>query len=241
MQGTLTVEQQSDEPPVKRKGHTFSLHTILLVLAAFLCVIVATVLTTYNFVTCPQRNQSHDVCERPIVVVREHYADENMEIFSRNASQHEYSHRLPRSVVPMSYDIKLMPFINSVQNFTYSGDVRIKIMCTVETSNITLHSLDLFIDKKDVTVHWLKRPYDKKETLEIAEQYIDLIRQFYVIKMVRALQVGETYEVWIKYRGVLSEHMVGFYRSSYKIGEETRWAKFYGKIIYYKTSLYKRF
>lgn len=225
MQETLTVEQQSDELPVRRKGHTFSLHTILLTLAAFLCVIVATFLTTYNFVTCPQRNQTHDVCERPIVVVREHYADENnMAIFARNASQHEYSHRLPRSLVPKSYDIKLMPFINSAQNFTYSGNVRIIIKCTGKTSNITLHSLELSIDEKDVTVHWLKSPYDKKVSLEIAEQYIDLLRQFYVIKMVKELQAGETYEVRIKYRGVLSEHMVGFYRSSYKIGKETRLA-----------------
>lgn len=222
MQETLTVEQQLDEPPVRRKGHTFSLHTILLTLAAFLCVIVATFLSTYNFVTCPQRNQMHDVCERPIVVVREHYADENMEIFSRNASQLEYSHRLPRSLVPKSYDIKLMPFINSAQNFTYSGDVRIIIKCTGETSNITLHSLELSIDKKDVTVQWVKSPYDKKVTMEIAEQYFDLLRQFYVIKMVKELQFGETYEVRIKYHGVLSEHMVGFYRSSYKIGKETR-------------------
>lgn len=222
MQETLAVELQSGEPPVKRKGHTFSLHTILLTVAAFVCVIIATFLTTYNFVICPQRNQTHDVCERPIVVVREHYADENMEIFSRNASQHENSHRLPRSLVPMSYDIKLMPFINSVQNFTYSGDVSITIKCTGDTSNITLHALELFINEKDVTVHWLKSPYGKKETLEISEQYIDLLRQFYVIKMVKPLKFGEIYEVKIKYHGVLSEHMVGFYRSSYKIGQETR-------------------
>ena len=47
--------------------------------------------------------------------------------------------RLPSDIVPLSYNLQLVPFIIP-DNFTISGAVSIELACLGDTTNITLHS-----------------------------------------------------------------------------------------------------
>nr|CAD7580597.1 unnamed protein product [Timema californicum] len=59
--------------------------------------------------------------------------------------------RLPRSVVPQHYRVKLMPFI-SEGNFSTSGEVWILVRCDSPTQNITLNINDIGILESSVKV-----------------------------------------------------------------------------------------
>lgn len=57
--------------------------------------------------------------------------------------------RLPRTVLPLHYHIRLLPILER-GNFTTIGHVSIDVECKDETDRIILHSLDLSIDHKSV-------------------------------------------------------------------------------------------
>jgi hypothetical protein len=59
--------------------------------------------------------------------------------------------RLPRAVIPDSYNIKIIPFIFE-GNFTFNGEVAVVVNVTETTSNITLHFNDIKIYEDTVTV-----------------------------------------------------------------------------------------
>lgn len=59
--------------------------------------------------------------------------------------------RLPRDVLPVMYDIHLLPFIEE-GNFTTDGYIEITIDCKVETKNISLNAAELTINSADIKV-----------------------------------------------------------------------------------------
>lgn len=59
--------------------------------------------------------------------------------------------RLPGDLVPVSYNVRLLPFIE-VGNWTTDGFVEITFNCVRDTSNITINSVQLTIDAPSITV-----------------------------------------------------------------------------------------
>ena len=59
--------------------------------------------------------------------------------------------RLPRNLVPVSYNVRLLPFIE-VGNFTTDGYVKMVVRCVQSTSTITFSSADITLDRLSVTV-----------------------------------------------------------------------------------------
>lgn len=62
--------------------------------------------------------------------------------------------RLPRSVVPHHYAIRLLPVLEP-DNFTVLGHVAIDVECRADTDRVTLHVADIEIDSKSVQVYFL--------------------------------------------------------------------------------------
>lgn len=63
-------------------------------------------------------------------------------------------YRLPGDLLPSSYVIRLLPFIEE-GNFTTDGYVEITFNVVQDTNNITLNSLDITIDPLDISVRFL--------------------------------------------------------------------------------------
>lgn len=212
-----------------RKTYTISRFTLIFLAAIFVCSIVAVGLLIYNFATCPEISVQSQVCESSHVIPLINGDDRASHSTSKDTNTSSHANddilnlRLPRSVVPIRYDIKLIPFLFS-NNFTFNGEVKIDVNVTENCKNITLHATALKIRDDDVRVRrsTVNGSTEQSPPLEIKSQYFVDARQFYVIEFNDMLQNGSHYTVEIKYTGILNDLLQGFYRSSYNIGNESR-------------------
>lgn len=235
-----------------RKTYTISRFTLFFLAAITLCTIIAAGLLIYNFATCPEIQVQSQVCETNHVIPLTHNSGSTLQkpslASSQNASNSagtitastshqsdESSLRLPESVVPISYNIKLIPFLFE-HNFTFSGEVKIIVNVTQTCQNITLHATSLKIKSNDVTVRLLNDTLHRNESANssarnthnthgyaaIRKVYPIEPKQFLIIEFNHTLYEGALYEIHIKYVGILNDLLQGFYRSAYIIGNETR-------------------
>ncbi|XP_063593106.1 aminopeptidase N-like [Penaeus indicus] len=120
--------------------------------------------------------------------------------------------RLPRSLKPLHYLVKLQPFING--NFSLIGYMEVQIEVLEPTSNITLHISDI-ITKND-TVKVYTSDQAQRRGLRIKKHEYDHGRQFYIAHLRKELQKGKKYILSMEFLGYLNDEMHGFYRATYK-------------------------
>ncbi|KAK7601689.1 hypothetical protein V9T40_009130 [Parthenolecanium corni] len=133
--------------------------------------------------------------------------------------------RLPRSVVPDSYNLKIIPYIWE-GNFTFDGEVSIIVNITERTNNITLHILNLNISETRLYKEPKEnadQPYGSEDEVFLSKTSHNHEKQFYILHPKSTLEEGSQYRVFIRYVGSINDRLQGFYRSSYKEGNEKRW------------------
>ncbi|XP_043289822.1 uncharacterized protein [Venturia canescens] len=124
-------------------------------------------------------------------------------------------YRLPTSIVPKSYVIKLTPYIE-VGKFTFDGSVEITASIVEATSKIVLHVDEIALNSVLVTA-------DGKN-IGLKSKLLNAKYNFVTLNLVESLSVGQTVIIKIGYTGQLNGVMRGFYRSSYKDDSGvTRW------------------
>lgn len=104
--------------------------------------------------------------------------------------------------------------------------VKILVNVTEKTKNITLHAVDLKIDEKATSVNEYN-PTNRTKLLKIENQRNDTARQFFIIKTTEYLKPGKQYIVYLKFIGYLNDFLQGFYRSSYKVDNQTRFVLYF--------------
>lgn len=207
-----------------KKGLHVSRSLALLFAAIYIISIVATGLLVYNFVACPHLDlpppefsescndsSSADVSVKPA-------AEKDEKIVEFAVEGEKLDVRLPRSILPVKYNIKLLPFIFE-GNFTFNGDVSIVVQVTETTNNITLHAADLFIINTEVLT---MNEDGVDSSLMIIGQSNDTEKQFHTIHLKNDLKSGEHYRINMSFVGRLNDDLHGFYRSSYKVNNKTR-------------------
>jgi aminopeptidase 2 len=123
------------------------------------------------------------------------------------------NYRLPTNVKPNSYDIMLVPYLKEGK---FTGIEKIEVTVIQETDTITLHVGNIEI--KVVTVAVLP---DKKlinDTI-ISKDYVT---EKYNIIVPNVLTKDTRLQISFTYNGILSDNMIGFYRSSYIENGETK-------------------
>ncbi|XP_015519764.2 aminopeptidase N [Neodiprion lecontei] len=205
----------------RKRGCTISRCGAFLLGTLFLLSLVITALLVYHFAPCADGalGRQHDASDSGLFAGRG--------FLGANSVSTKLDVRLPRSVVPVFYRLELTPFIWE-GNFTFNGEVKIVVNVTEDTRNITLHAVDMKIDEAATTVQM--HPPDNNGTIRnrmedvgIDKQTNDTLRQFHVIHTAGMLKAGKQYTVYIKYVGYLNDYLQGFYRSSYTVGNQTRW------------------
>lgn len=222
-----------------RKTIEISRFTLIFSVAILVCSIIAAGLLILHFGACPgEIAVKTQVCGKDNVIpMITHYGENRtkttlLERSDGAASQDGNKNaeanvglRLPRSIVPISYDLKLIPFLFD-GNFTFNGEVKILINVTETCRNITLHAVALNIYSHDVSVSLAADLNGVRNSdaplLGIQRQTFVEPKQFYVIEMMEQLERGHLYHVHIKYTGVLNDLLQGFYRSSYKMNNTSR-------------------
>lgn len=211
----------------KQHGVYISRKIIAVIAAIFLVGIVATGLLAYNLTSCPstladskyhtqeQANQTSSVTTTETLTLDEFTTPTTDDTTS--PPEKKLDVRLPRSVKPISYLIKIIPFIFE-GNFTFNGEVEVEVIAEQETTNITLHFDDIVIDDSSVTVVALS----DGSNIGVERIENDSSRLFLILHLEKTLYSSKRYKVHIKYTGVLNDILQGFYRSSYQVGNETR-------------------
>ncbi len=227
----LSMETETNTSFGNRRGFFITRTSLVLLSAFFVCSVIAAGFLIYNFVTCPQIPIESSVCEHHHVVpLLTHSKNVSKTVYSKDqphttiTTKEETPYlRLPRSVVPIAYDIKLIPFIWP-GNFTFVGDVRILVNITEATNNITLHAeRSIKIKKEDAKVRLIDTSNGTEGPDEVfSKQDFDLAKQFYIMEFPKKLQKGSVYEIRIKYVAELDGHLQGFYKSSYVEGNKTK-------------------
>ncbi|XP_034233896.1 aminopeptidase N-like isoform X2 [Thrips palmi] len=207
----LTIMAESG--PTFSKAGTLSVPrwAALLVAAVFVAILVATGLAVYSLTACPAPAATAPAAGTADAAARgEDKAVDRIDV------------RLPRSVHPIAYEIRLLPFLQG--NFSFRGEVAITMNVTEPTNNVTLHALDLAVDERSVSLTRQDGVGDGAAStgVPISGHRRDRRRQFHVIQTRMQLQPG-TYRVRIKFTGVLGDDLQGFYRSSYVEKNVTRW------------------
>jgi len=122
------------------------------------------------------------------------------------------NYRLPDNVVPVHYNIKLIPYIEA-NNFNFEGESSVDIIIRHTTQNLSLHVFELTIDKA-VTVL-----FDDNGTVYTPATYnYDDITQILVLNFNKKLSPGN-YILKMRYVGILRNDLKGFFILSY-INEE---------------------
>ncbi|XP_050699388.1 aminopeptidase N-like isoform X2 [Eriocheir sinensis] len=131
--------------------------------------------------------------------------------------EEELDVRLPRSLRPLHYLVKLQPLING--NLSILGYVEVEMEVLEATTNITLHIADIITHNDTIRV---TTPEDLDgPSLKIRKHEYDHDKQFYLAHLEEPLLEGQKYILSMAFEGHLNDQLHGFYRSTYRDADGT--------------------
>lgn len=135
--------------------------------------------------------------------------DEKMDVF-----------RLPNNTEPISYKLQIQPIIDPKNNgFHFIGQVTINILVKSSTDVLTLNAVELKIkNKENIVISKIINNNSLEEIKVTAYDAVEKNEQLKITVEEPGFIANEKYEVKIDYSGELRNDMIGFYRSSYKNG-----------------------
>ncbi|XP_068157458.1 aminopeptidase N [Drosophila tropicalis] len=199
--------------------YSVSITTAVLLISFFICTLLAVGFIVYNFATCGQLTAEPG---EDIVCTSVHLRHKSNHAQNDQLPKYDRDVRLPQSIQPLKYNITLEPELSG--NFSFSGSVQIRVRVLQDCYNITMHAEELNISRSDVAVYRvLAQNQLDQDSLRIHKQYLVGAKQFFVIELYDKLVRGSEYVVHIQFGGIIQDFLQGFYRSSYKVHNETRW------------------
>ncbi|KAL0133266.1 hypothetical protein PUN28_000801 [Cardiocondyla obscurior] len=196
----------------RKSDYTISLCAIFALVLLFIVSVVTTGVLVYYYAPCVDDNKVQPIAD----------ADALINDLSTISTQNKINIRLPEGIVPDSYELWIIPFLWE-GNFTFHGEVKILINVTSDTNEVTLHAVDIKLDRNFTNIKEQSQSTTGTSDVKIADQRNDTDKQFYVIKTSSKLMKDKQYVVHLKFSGNLNDNMRGFYRSSYTVGNQTRW------------------
>lgn len=217
---------QTDFSTKTKRGVYVSKGLAFVIFVIFTLALIATAFIVYNFAACPRTDQLANVtkfelthCEQSKLQVIPLSTDNSKSELETTTSHDESTTkddenavtdvRLPTSIRPDRYYIKLTPYIFE-GNFTFDGEISIIITVKNKTDKITFHGVELTFHRIE-----LYKKEDGKE-VKIIRKTEDVPRQFHIITTGESLIAGQQYVLNISYTGILNDNLHGFYRSSYE-------------------------
>jgi puromycin-sensitive aminopeptidase len=116
----------------------------------------------------------------------------------------EEGDRLPRGIAPRRYDLVVTPDLDAS---AFEGEVTIEAEVLEATETIVMHSVDL-----DLSSVWVRS--GDGTTIDAGVGH-DSEHETITLDLGRTLEPGEI-EIHLAFRGELNDHLVGFYRSTFR-------------------------
>lgn len=120
-------------------------------------------------------------------------------------------HRLPETVQPMLYKLRLCPKLEG--DFGFNGVVEIDVHANAATSQLLVHAHLLRVHSVEVRQDGKPVPADYR--LQTADQLLNVTTR-------RKLRRGRNLQMKIQFSGQLNDVGNGFYRSSYTLANSTK-------------------
>ncbi|XP_041649423.1 aminopeptidase N-like [Cheilinus undulatus] len=126
-------------------------------------------------------------------------------------------HRLPDSLIPVSYDVTLWPRLMPDDNgmYIFTGHSTVHFSCVKETNLIIIHSKKLNLTSFDGNLAKLTS-LTENSAPAILKSWLVVETEFLVLQLQQALTAGATYSLYTEFVGELADDLQGFYRSEYK-------------------------
>ncbi|KAG5680752.1 hypothetical protein PVAND_010239 [Polypedilum vanderplanki] len=123
-------------------------------------------------------------------------------------------YRLPKLVVPLTYDLTLNTDIHNDGHRSYDGIVKIEVNVVENTNRIVLHSRELNINNAIIKD-------SDGQSIGVVNFEFDTTRDFLFLTFSNELQANSNYTIEIVFNGQLKTGTAGFYRSQYQLANET--------------------
>lgn len=131
--------------------------------------------------------------------------------------------RLPRYLIPDSYDVSLqLHFYSKIieevnvtspnQTMVFTGNSTVHFQCTTSTTSIYLHSVDLSIT--DAVV----KNKDTNEVITVSSVHQEEEGNFLVVKVNKNLEVDGNYSLSLGFNGEMTNNLDGLFMSYYTEG-----------------------
>lgn len=117
--------------------------------------------------------------------------------------------RLPGDVVPKAYDLSIAVNLSTL---TFSGYVKITILCAHNTERIILHAKDLNVLRTNIS-SFKTGKHLKIQKISAKPKY-----DHYVVELGRELKRHRRYVIKMEYEANISKTLDGFYKSYYTTG-----------------------
>ncbi len=111
-------------------------------------------------------------------------------------------HRLPRTVLPRRYDLRLRPDLDAA---TFTGTVAVEVEVAEATAEVVLNAIELTVDEA-----WVERDGTRTD----ASVTLDEGSERATLALPQALTPGRA-TVHLRFAGILNDKLRGFYRSSF--------------------------
>ncbi|XP_066094449.1 aminopeptidase N [Saccopteryx bilineata] len=128
-------------------------------------------------------------------------------------------YRLPKTLVPDSYQVKLRPYLTPNENglYIFKGSSTVRFICNESTNVIIIHSKKLNYTKTNGHMVVL-RDVGGSQAPEIERTELVEITEYLVVHLKSPLNKGSMYEMDTVFEGELADDLAGFYRSEYMDG-----------------------
>lgn len=109
---------------------------------------------------------------------------------------------------------------------TLYRDIQFQIQCLKATNKIILHARELEVTEEGVTLKQITVDNDTRDIPIASHQYAKE-NDFYIVMLNQRLAPGNTYWLSIPFKGILTEGLAGYYRSSYfdRAANKTKYAE----------------
>lgn len=127
----------------------------------------------------------------------------------------ENPYRLPKQVVPLHYDVKLIPHIVE-GNFTTNGETIIDVEVREPTNTIALHTMNITLDEL-----WTKLTRkSEEENTDLARTHVPKEHHYNEETLILNIRFEDLldpgiYSLHLKFAGILADNARGFYKTFY--------------------------
>ncbi|XP_022215268.2 aminopeptidase N-like [Drosophila obscura] len=135
-------------------------------------------------------------------------------LFCLSLCRAEYNYpRLPKTLKPLSYNLKIVSHLHGAKRFTFEGEVHIQMVTRHETDNITLHVGNITIHESKIKLIALDgkdTAFELDGTGEVPE------RQYYMLFLTANLVPDVVYELRMAFSGDIIEGGDAYYWNKYQ-------------------------